>query len=184
MATVESTIPVGLCQCGCGAVTSVAAKTDRSAGYVKGVPLLFRRSHNGKHARAHQKNRRGFQRCGVCKQDLPVEDFYRDEKGRPRCACKPCSRSRTRDANLRINYGLSPEDRRLMNEAQGRRCALCGRPPSGKGKNSILQVDHDHRTGKVRALLCNHCNSGLGYFRDDEAMLLRAIEYLRQHRQD
>ena len=65
-----------------------------------------------------------------------------------------------------------------MMAAQGSMCAICGLPPSGKGPNAVLHIDHDHKTGKVRGLLCQACNRGLGFFRDARDRLTAAIEYL------
>lgn len=57
-------------------------------------------------------------------------------------------------------------------------CAICG-----KDAGDLLVVDHDHRTGLTRSLLCNNCNLGLGNFQDNEAFLSSAIAYLRQHKE-
>jgi hypothetical protein len=61
-----------------------------------------------------------------------------------------------------------------MFEAQSGLCAICRTAPA-------LHVDHDHATGKVRALLCFNCNGGLGQFKDDPAVLREAAEYVRFH---
>jgi hypothetical protein len=62
--------------------------------------------------------------------------------------------------------------------SQGGRCAICGKVP----RSRRLAVDHDHKTGEVRGLLCASgdfgCNKGLGYFNDDPELLRRAYEYL------
>lgn len=50
-------------------------------------------------------------------------------------------------------------------------CVICG-------SNETLVVDHDHRSGKIRGMLCNHCNRGLGHFRDDPTLLEFAAQYL------
>lgn len=64
--------------------------------------------------------------------------------------------------------------------AQGGACAICGYPASELRRR--LSIDHDHRTGQVRGLLCTTCNLGLGAFRDDPAVLAKAIEYLGRDR--
>lgn len=71
-------------------------------------------------------------------------------------------------------YGITREEYFALKEAQHGCCAICGREP----KTRRLAVDHDHATGKVRGLLCAACNMGLGAYRDDIAMLRRAIAYL------
>lgn len=84
---------------------------------------------------------------------------------------------------LRKNYGMSVEDWARMFEAQGGRCAVCGKEmdpnaPSRKGP----AVDHCHKTGKVRGLLHRKCNSLLGMVDDDIETLLSAALYLERHR--
>lgn len=80
---------------------------------------------------------------------------------------------------LERNYGITLADYDAMLAAQDGRCAICKTDvPKGKGRFS---VDHDHVTGKVRALLCNTCNAGLGQFKDDPALVLEAAAYLQRH---
>ncbi len=74
-------------------------------------------------------------------------------------------------------YGLTMEDFQAMVVAQKGQCGICEKllPQSP-------QLDHCHETGKVRGLLCMMCNRGLGSFKDNEASLIRAAEYLRRSR--
>jgi len=82
---------------------------------------------------------------------------------------------------LRTNYGITHDDYDRMFAEQGGVCAICGTsPPPG----SFLSVDHDHKTGKVRKLLCNPCNQGLGAFGDDIDRMVAAVQYLREHAED
>ena len=78
---------------------------------------------------------------------------------------------RIRNMDLKAIYGITLEDYNAMYERQGGRCAICG--AGGK-----LVVDHDHKTGKVRELLCHLCNAMIGCAREDRAILTAAIAYL------
>lgn len=71
-------------------------------------------------------------------------------------------------------YGLNPATYRRMVEAQSGRCYICQQPPGRKG----LGVDHNHTTGKVRALLCQLCNMAIGSMREDPALCRRVATYL------
>lgn len=81
---------------------------------------------------------------------------------------------------LARKYGMTLADYESMLEAQGGVCAICKQPPRGL-RDKYLHVDHDHDTGKVRALLCHFCNLGLGHFCDDTVRLLAAADYLLAH---
>lgn len=74
---------------------------------------------------------------------------------------------------LKRKYKLSSEERTTMIEEQGGACEICGDVLWDK-----LEVDHNHQTGKVRAMLCHSCNSGLGFFNDDIELLSIARSYL------
>lgn len=95
----------------------------------------------------------------------------------------------SRSYNLKSDYGITLEDYELIYSAQGGKCAIC--EESGKAYDAtitgrgnvpgILVVDHDHKTGKIRELLCSRCNNALGWFKDDPVFLLKAVAYLRKH---
>ncbi len=80
-------------------------------------------------------------------------------------------------------FGIEIERYEQMVEEQDNRCAICGRHERLKYKGTVkaLASDHCHSTGKVRALLCDWCNTGIGRFDDDIAMLKKAIAYLEAH---
>jgi hypothetical protein len=85
--------------------------------------------------------------------------------------------SACRESWLRYRFGISIEDYSRMFEQQGGRCAICQRHQTELKKT--LHVDHDHKTGEVRGLLCVRCNSsGLGAFSDSREVVERALDYL------
>lgn len=97
----------------------------------------------------------------------------------------PDLRHRAFANGLRSRYGLSFNQYEAMWVAQNRQCAICGTPVlRGKadGKREAHRrhavVDHDHRIGRVRGLLCWRCNAGLGNFRDSVDWLKNAAKYL------
>ncbi len=66
-----------------------------------------------------------------------------------------------------------------MLAAQGGACKICGQALESSGRTG-LHIDHDHKTDKIRGLLCSSCNVGLGFFRDDPERLIAAINYLSE----
>ena len=76
-----------------------------------------------------------------------------------------------RKSHLKRKYGLTLEDFDALLAAQGGGCAICGRPDADN-------VDHDHRTGRVRGILCFNCNVAIGHIADDEDRLAAAMKYL------
>jgi hypothetical protein len=87
--------------------------------------------------------------------------------------------AKIRDYQLQFKFGITAAqyDEMLLN--QGGRCAIClHTEPMGRG---VFHVDHCHRTGKVRGLLCTTCNTGLGHFGDSVLNLKLAQRYLEEH---
>jgi hypothetical protein len=74
-------------------------------------------------------------------------------------------------------FGMTMEQWQDMFSKQGDGCAICSVGDTGNGRD--WHLDHDHKTGKVRGILCHGCNTGLGGFKDSEQFLLAAITYLR-----
>lgn len=89
--------------------------------------------------------------------------------------CTPECRSL--DARVR-KYGIDRDEFDRLMQEQGGKCALCGEGQRGFTSGKMLHFDHCHTTGKFRGLLCAHCNTSLGRFRDDPQRLRRAAEYL------
>ena len=91
------------------------------------------------------------------------------------------NRDRQRQYHLRYKYGITEECYAKLLAEQHGRCAICNTDkPTGKWK--VFAVDHCHHTGKVRGLLCNECNRGMGLLRDSAELLEKAAAYLRKHK--
>lgn len=120
------------------------------------------------------------------------ETFVRasDRAGARRYCSDACKKAAVREraagahrwAHLASRYGVTPESIEQMMVDQNGGCAICRRLLAGKGlEPDSPQVDHDHATGQVRAILCRPCNTALGMFRDDPVLVERAAKYLRDH---
>ncbi len=152
-----------------------------------------------------------LKRCSKCGENKPISEFrsvpartrYRNGSvhgTRPSerfCYCRPCWREikkayRKRkpetasNRRQRIkNYGLTEADYEAMEKSQDGLCAICRQAETFKHprakKVSALAIDHDHKTGKVRGLLCCRCNWILGSAEDDVNLLREAVAYLEKH---
>ena len=139
-----------------------------------------------------------FKRCSGCDETKSLDEFYRSHKktgahGR-QAWCKSCARTaqhkcyyknptaaylRVRASRIKAQYGLTEEDYKRLLVLQAGVCAVC-QTSCSTGKR--LAVDHDHASGRIRGLLCTSCNNGLGRFKDDPKLLIRAADYLKAAR--
>lgn len=82
-------------------------------------------------------------------------------------------------------FGITPEEIKTMIDKQNNLCAICGLPETRKSSlgNEIknLSIDHNHETGQIRELLCNHCNALLGFSRENIDILEKTIAYIKKH---
>lgn len=114
--------------------------------------------------------------CRACGETKPVDEFYADKRVRDgrMSHCKKCFNLKNQQRRVMRLYRLSEADRQRMHANQGGRCAMCN-------EESVLVIDHCHKTDKVRALLCDRCNRLLGVANDDRRLFEAAIAYVDQH---
>jgi hypothetical protein len=111
-----------------------------------------------------------FGLCGECyrkkhyKEHTEVYAAYRKER----------TSVNNRAAHLMSRYGITVVEYAAMFTAQEGVCLICKRPP----KKRPLHVDHDHKTGKIRGLLCFRCNYGLSWFGHNSQTLQNASQYI------
>ena len=133
-------------------------------------------------------------RCPKCGEIKEHSFFYRSKNHKDGCSsyCKVCqnlrSTSYTRENknkipttgySLKRRYGITTQDYLNLLKLQENKCAICKTSECHTGRN--FSVDHCHTTGKIRGLLCAHCNVGLGNFKDNSLLLKEAITYLERN---
>ena len=136
-----------------------------------------------------------MKKCSVCKSVKRLSNFYKRtfnniKKMRPEC--KNCSynyyknyvknnrhKIREYDTKYRLKhfFGLSIEKYNEIGISHNWQCGICHIKQSDCNKK--LAVDHNHKTGIIRGLLCSKCNHGLGFFKDNISLLEKAIIYLK-----
>lgn len=130
--------------------------------------------------------RNGFKICSRCRESLPTALFHKNKGSSDgfnnQCAeCRRISQKAWRDKNptrhAKYRYGLEPDEYQRMIDAAGGHCTACG------DKAEKLEIDHCHKTGRVRALLCKMCNIALGQVDDSIEKLEALVKYLQKHAQ-
>jgi len=131
--------------------------------------------------------------CTGCGQLKLASSFYLDRRRKSglQSRCKACDKWRFKTASYRAkkkeydkhyyikyNYGISLEEYNMFVVAQKGVCLICSKKCF---RHKRLSIDHDHKTGKIRGLLCHKCNNGLGLFNDSPVLLKKAAEYVSMY---
>lgn len=130
-------------------------------------------------------------KCSMCGEVKQISDFIHYTKSfKVGSYCKPCrnkkwmewhnskSFAEKKDRRLRNDFGITLDEYHDMFERQEGLCAICGEP---QRRNRLLAVDHNHKTGEVRALLCDSCNTALGYAKDNPIVIRRMADYIEKY---
>lgn len=137
--------------------------------------------------------------CGKCQQWLPLSHFSKNKVKWDGLQerCKECRKNhwdnigkytrtippeeiRRQRHRIQVikSYGITEDEFNQMLLKQDNKCAICGTSDWGRPSPSI---DHNHKTGKVRALLCNRCNRVLGLTEDSPELISKMLEYLKEY---
>jgi len=116
-----------------------------------------------------------FKKCTNCNIIKNIKEFNKNGKYTS-SKCSKCIFKIQRESHLLNKYNLTTDDYNKLLLNQNKVCAICN-----KESYRNLCVDHDHKTGKIRALLCDLCNTGLGKFKDNTELLEKAILYLKKY---
>jgi hypothetical protein len=119
-------------------------------------------------------------KCNTCRDCL--KKYRQETKQRQQAWSKQYNKKNgeyIRYKRLNAKYGVDKEWYDETLKKQNYSCAICkGTDVKGNGKKHF-HVDHNHKTGKVRGLLCSHCNTAIGKLQESEEILINALEYLK-----
>jgi len=128
--------------------------------------------------------------CTKCGIEKPLNEFHKNKKSDDGLSywCRMCkseqnllpkAKRKREKYDLERRYGILPKQKQQMIEKQNGKCAICKKElDSGRETN----IDHDHETGRIRGILCNNCNIGLGYLeRGGGFSRGRIMEYLLKY---
>lgn len=142
-----------------------------------------------------------MKKCSECLEDLSETHFHKnkDSPDGLHSKCKVCKNKKARnyyenckegletprkvgrnyrDYHLKKTYGISLQQYNELLEKQQHSCAVCGKHADKEKKS--LAVDHNHKTGEIRGLLCSHCNYRVVGRWTDGTLLRKVVDYIEQ----
>lgn len=126
---------------------------------------------------------RSTRKCNKCGVEKPLDEdnypsFVKKGKKLLRGTCKVCHTQDRYTNELWRKFNLTYQAYMGLLETQGHKCEICETKFTKKGRGAYPVVDHNHKTGVVRGVLCHTCNAGLGMFKDSPHRLENALHYL------
>lgn len=118
----------------------------------------------------------GHKLCRQCGEIKPHSEWHKNTSASDGLStrCKACKAIQGRAGHLKRSYGMTEAQRDEMIAAQGGLCCICLKAPA-------VHVDHCHKTGRVRGVLCFNCNTAIGKLGDDPDAARRVVSYLEGH---
>jgi len=129
--------------------------------------------------------------CSKCMEDKPLHAFHiqaSGPKGR-RSRCRVCIADDQRERYdsekqrwvvVKSRYGITRDEYYQLYASQNGRCAICRRDESAISRGTFFCIDHDHKGGQVRGLLCTECNLAVGYLESTGASVASVSAYLER----
>jgi hypothetical protein len=124
-------------------------------------------------------NGKPCRKCGAMERYVDYKRCVNCHRRRAR-RYPPASVEKRKSYNLKTTYGISLESAKWIANEQNWQCPICEVTLNPDDAKKLFNVDHHHGTGQIRGILCNKCNAGLGYFRDNPRLLRRAAAYLEE----
>lgn len=194
----NSQVGSGVCECGCGQKTTQWKQSHSSRGIVKGDYRRYVKGHYQlaskkpfQPAKCHpEREEKAKGLCGSCYNKMLIN---RTEDSRAKHLSNTSAKAKVRRENtcpqeravkqrnrvLKHRYGIDSDQYEQMLSAQGGRCAICG-AIGGTDKQTRLYVDHNHKTGEVRKLLCPACNTAVGVIESGVERVVALAKYLSE----
>jgi hypothetical protein len=142
----------------------------------------------------------GHKQCTKCCKTKSLTEFSKNKKFPDGLSywCKSCNAAQSkawREADyerkilnnrkkcLKSRYNMSIEDYNKILDLQCGKCAVCGNTETAKHQNGLIKhltIDHCHKTGKIRGLLCDACNRAEGFLKSDPNIVRKLAEYLEK----
>lgn len=165
------------CSCECGNIRVCEVRSLKN-GDIKSCKECAKKSFLDKMQKCSYAVN-GTKVCSVCQTQLKTENFWKDKNTKDgfQISCKSCKYKRV--TNKKFNQDISFLLKKKLH------CEICNKqlflPNEAKSLNETLRIDHNHKTGKIRGILCHNCNMILGHCKDSKEILSNSLGYLDKY---
>lgn len=150
-----------------GCVTCTLNRSNTNTDYIRAYSKTDKAKQRSKKYMATYENKDAVNRKWRSKDATKskVKQYYKDNT------------DMWSESSLKRLYGITLQDYNSLLLEQNNCCAICDKHKDEH--NGKLHVDHCHTTGRIRGILCHNCNTGLGHFKESEAIMIKAMRYLK-----